>query len=313
MRIFLAGASGVLGRRLVPMLAHRGHTVIGSTRSAARADAVRALGAEPAILDGLDRDSVLAAVTAAKPDVVVHQLTALSGPANLRKFDQTFAATNRLRTEGTEHLMDAARAVGAHRFVAQSFTGWPNERTGGPVKTEADPIDPHPTAASRQTIAAIRRLESMVSAATDLAGVVLRYGAFYGPGTGLGTGGELLTMIRKRQLPVVASGAGVWSFVHIDDAAAATLAAVESDLTGLFNIVDDDPAPVRDWLPVLAEAIGAKPPLRLPAWLVRPMIGEQGVAAMTSIRGSSNAKAKRDLGWQPRYPTWRQGFREGLG
>ena len=313
MRIFLAGATGALGRRLVPMLTAHGHTVIGSTRSADKADAVRALGAEPAVMDALDRTSVLAAVQAAKPDVVVHQLTALSGPTNLRKFDQTFAETNRLRTEGTEHLMEAARAAGAHRFVAQSFTGWPNERTGGPVKTETDPIDPHPTSASRQTIAAIRHLETTVPAAADLAGVVLRYGAFYGPGTHLGTDGELITMIRKRQFPVVAGGTGVWSFIHIDDAAAATALAVESDVTGLYNIVDDDPAPVRDWLPYLAAAIGARPPRRLPAWLARPMIGEHGIAAMTTIRGSSNAKAKRDLGWRPGYPSWRQGFRAGLG
>jgi nucleoside-diphosphate-sugar epimerase len=313
MRIFLAGATGALGRRLVPMLARRGHTVVGTTRTATKADAVRALGAEPVLLDALDRDAVLAAVAAVKPDVVVHQLTALSGPANLRKFDQFFAETNRLRTEGTDHLLAAARSAGAHRVLAQSFTGWPNERTGGPVKSEVDPLDPHPTAASRQTVAAMRRLEATVPAAADLAGVVLRYGAFYGPGTGLGAGGELLTMVRRRRLPVVGGGAGVWSFIHIDDAASATVAAVESDVTGLYNIVDDDPAPVRDWLPYLAAAIGAKPPLRLPAWLVRPMVGEHGVSVMTSARGSSNARAKRDLGWQPGYPSWRQGFRAGLG
>jgi nucleoside-diphosphate-sugar epimerase len=313
MRIFLAGASGALGRRLVPMLTGRGHTVVGTTRSAAKADAVRSLGAEPVLLDALDRAAVLTAVTAAKPDVVVHQLTALSGPANLRKFDRYFAETNRLRTEGTDHLLSAARAAGAHRFVAQSYTGWPNERTGGPVKTEDDPLDPHPTAASRESVAAMRRLESTVPAATDLAGIVLRYGTFYGPGTGLGAGGELLTMIRKRQLPVVGGGTGVWSFVHIDDAAQATVDAIEGDATGLFNIVDDDPAPVHEWLPLLAEAIGAKPPLRLPAWLVRPMLGEHGVSVMTAIRGSSNARAKRDLGWQPGHPSWREGFRTGLG
>jgi nucleoside-diphosphate-sugar epimerase len=313
MRIFLAGASGALGRRLVPVLTGRGHTVVGTTRSAAKADAVRSLGAEPVQLDALDRAAVMTAVTAAKPDVVVHQLTALSGPANLRKFDRYFAETNRLRTEGTDHLLSAARAAGAHRFVAQSYTGWPNERTGGPVKTEDDPIDPHPTAASGESVAAMRRLESTVPAATDLAGIVLRYGTFYGPDTGLGAGGELLTMIRKRQLPLVGGGTGVWSFVHIDDAAQATVDAIEGDATGLFNIVDDDPAPVREWLPLLAEAIGAKPPLRLPAWLVRPMLGEQGVSMMTAIRGSSNARAKRDLGWRPSHPSWREGFRTGLG
>lgn len=313
MRIFLAGATGAVGTRLVPVLVNAGHTVVGTTRSAGKADALRQTGAEPVVMDGLDRDAVLAAVTAAEPDVVVHQLTALTGMGNPRKFDEEFAVTNRLRTDGTDNLLAAARATGAKRFVAQSYTGWPNERTGGPVKTEDDPLDPHPTAASRRTLAAIEYLESTVSEAVGLNGVVLRYGSFYGPGTGLHSGGDLLEMIRKRRFPVVAGGGGVFSFVHIDDVATATLAAIEHGAPGIYNIVDDDPAPVAEWLPYLAEVIGAKPPLRLPGWLVRPMLGEHGMAMMTTIRGASNAKAKRELDWRPAYPSWRQGFRTGLG
>jgi nucleoside-diphosphate-sugar epimerase len=313
MRIFLAGASGALGRRLVPMLAAQGHSVVGTTRGAAKADALRSLGAEPVVLDMLNHDAVLAAVAAAKPDVVMHQGTALSGSPNFRRIDQYFEETNRLRTTGTDNLLAAARAVGAHRFVAQSYTGWPNPRTGGPVKTEDDPLDPDPFPASRAALDAIRYVESTISGATDVRGSVLRYGSFYGPGNTLGRGGDLLETIRKRRFPLVGGGNGVWSFIHIDDAAAATVAAVESDATGVFNIVDDDPAPVHDWLPYLAEVIGAKPPLRVPTWLVRPALGPYGVAAMTSVRGSSNGKAKRVLDWQPRYPSWREGFRAGLG
>lgn len=313
MRVFVAGASGAIGRRLVPMLVAGGHDVVGTTRSHKHADTVRDLGAGPSIMDALNRDQVMAAVDAAKPDVVVHQLTAISGSVNLRKFDEYFAGTNRLRTTGTDNLLAAARAAGVRRFVAQSFTGWPNERTGGPVKTERDPIDPHPMAASRESLAAIKHVEDAVTSAPGIDGTVLRYGGFYGPGNALGAGGELLEMIRKRRLPLVGGGTGVWSFVHIDDAARATVLAVEGGPPGIYNIVDDDPAPVREWLPYLARVIGAKPPLRLPAWLVRPMIGEYGASMMTDVRGSSNAKARAELGWVPRYPSWRQGFREGLG
>ena len=312
MRIFVAGATGALGRRLTPMLVSGGHHVVGTTRTAARAAELRAAGVEPAVLDALDRDAVLSAVAAAKPDVIVHQLTALSGSPNLRKFDEYFALTNRLRTEGTDHLLAAARAAGVRRFVAQSFTGWTNPRTGSSVKTEEDPLDPRPTAASRETLAAIRHVESAVTAA-DLEGVVLRYGGFYGPGNTVGGGGELLEMIRKRQLPVVGGGGGIWSFLHIDDAARATVLAIEGGAPGIYNIVDDEPAPVREWLPYLAQVIGAKPPRRAPAWLVRPLLGEHGISLMTQIRGSSNTRAKRDLGLALRYPTWRQGFRDGLG
>jgi nucleoside-diphosphate-sugar epimerase len=312
MRIFLAGATGAVGSRLVPVLVGAGHAVVGTTRSAGKFDALRKAGAEPVVMDGLDPDAVLAAVTAAEPDVVVHQLSALTGAGNPRKFDQEFAVTNRLRTEGIDHLLAAARAVGAKRLVAQSYTGWPNERTGRAVKTEDDPLDRHPTASSRRTLAAIQYLESTVSGAVGIEGVVLRYGTFYGPGTGLTAGGDVLEMIRRRRFPIVAGGTGVFSFVHIDDVATATLAAVELGPPGIYNIVDDDPAPVAEWLPYLAKVIGAKPPMRLPGWLVRPMLGEHGMAMMTSIRGSSNEKAKRELGWRPAYPSWREGFRAVL-
>src|ERR1700754_507303 len=277
MRIFVAGASGAVGRRLIPLLAGRGHEVTGTTRSPERTHAIRALGAEPVVVDALDGDAVMAAVTEAKPQVVVHELTAISGPLNLRKFDAYFAATNRLRTEGTDHLLTAAHAAGVRRFIAQSYTGWPNERTGGPVKNEQDPIDPHPTPASQQTIAALRYLETAVTSASPIQGIVLRYGGFYGPGTDLGPGGQMLETVRKRQLPVLGGGTGIFSFLHIEDAAQATVLAIEDGAPGIYNIVDDEPAAVRDWLPYLARVIGAKPPLRLPAWLVRPMLGEHGV------------------------------------
>ncbi len=312
MRIFLAGATGAIGRRLVPLLIQAGHDVVGTTREPQRVRALEAAGADGVIVDGLDGDAVLAAVADAKPDVVVHELTALSGPANLRRFDEYFAQTNRLRTRGTDNLIAAAQAAGVSRLVAQSYTGWPNQRSGSLVKTEEDPLDPSPTAASRQSLAAIKHLESAVTGTPGLDGVVLRYGSLYGPGTALGAGGELLEMVRRRRLPIVGGGTGVWSHVHIDDAATATLLAVEGGAPGIYNIVDDEPAPVSEWLPELAAAIGAKPPQRLPAWLARPLLGEHGIAVMATIRGSSNAKAKRELGWTPAYPSWRQGFRAGL-
>jgi nucleoside-diphosphate-sugar epimerase len=311
MRILIAGASGAIGRRLVPMLADGGHEVIGTTRTADKVELLHDLGAQGVVMDALDPAQVMRVVTEAKPDVVIHQLTAI-GSTNLRDFDATFALTNRLRTEGTDHLLAAARAAGVGRFVAQSYTGWNNIRTGGPVKTEDDPLDPNPTVRSRKSMAAIKYVESTVAGA-PLDGVVLRYGTLYGPGNAIGAGGDVLRMIRKRQLPVVGGGGGIWSFIHVDDAAAATVIAAEGGPTGLYNITDDEPAAVRDWAPYLASVIGAKPPLRLPAWLVRPMIGEHGVSVMTQIRGASNAKARREMGWAPRYSSWRQGFRDGLG
>jgi nucleoside-diphosphate-sugar epimerase len=313
MRIFVAGATGALGRRLLPLLIGNGHQVTAMTRTNGKVAGLRAAGAEPVVADALDREAVARAVAAARPEVVVHQLTDLAGTTGMRRFDREFAATNRLRTEGTDHLVAAARAAGARRLVAQSFAGWPFARVGGPVKTEQDPLDPDPPAELRRTLDAIRHLESAVLEAEGLEGVVLRYGSFYGPGTSIGDGGFLLDDLRRRRFPVVGAGSGVWSFVHIDDAATATVAAVERGAPGTYQIVDDDPAPVSEWLPALAAAVGARPPRRVPAWLARLLAGEHGVVLMTEVRGASNAKARRDLAWRPAHPSWREGFRSGLG
>jgi nucleoside-diphosphate-sugar epimerase len=307
--MFIAGASGAIGRSLTAALIQRGHDVIGTTRTPAKADLLAGLGAQPVVLDALDRDQVVKAVIDARPDVLIHQLTAI-GKVDFRNLDSSFAPTNRLRTEGTDNLLDAARAAGVPRLVAQSYAVLSNQRSGGPVKTEADPPDPHPLRHSERTLAAIRHVESTVE---SVGGIVLRYGSFYGPGTGLCRGGDQLEMVRGRRFPLVGGGTGIWSFIHVDDAAGATVLAAEGRQTGVFNVVDDDPAPVREWLPYLAAAVGAKPPLRVPAWLVRPILGPFGMAAMTEVRGSSNAKARRELGWEPRYRSWRQGFRDGLG
>ncbi len=312
MRIFLAGATGAVGSRLVPQLLAAGHQVTGTTRTPAKAGALRAAGVEPVVADGLDREAIVAAVVAARPDAIVHQLTGLSGMGRLRDFDGAFALTNRLRTEGTDHLLAGARQAGARRFVAQSYAGWPYARGDGPVKTEDDPLDPEPVPSMRETLAAIRRLEAAVTGAEGIEGVVLRYGGFYGPGTGMAPGGEQLEMVRKRRFPIVGDGGGVWSFVHIDDAAAATLAALERGTPGIYNVVDDEPAPVRAWLPALAEAAGARPPRRLPRWVGRIAAGEALTTLMTESRGASNAKARRELGWRPAYPSWREGFRTAL-
>jgi nucleoside-diphosphate-sugar epimerase len=315
MKIFVAGATGVLGRQLVPQLVARGHEVVGMTRSAAKQDLLRSLGARPVVADALDPDSVAQAVASAEPEVIVHQLTALSGDFDMRHIDRFFETTNRLRTEGTDHLLAAARAVGARRFVAQSYAGWPAERSGGPVKDENAPFDPDPPEALRGMMAAIRHLEEAVTGATWLEGVVLRYGGFYGPGTTLSAdpAASHTAAIRKRQFPVVGDGGGIWSFIHVADAAAAAAGAVEHGERGVYNVVDDEPAPVRDWLPVLASALDAKPPRRVPRWLVRLAAGEAAAVMMTDVRGASNEKAKRELGWQPRYASWRQGFAQGLG
>jgi nucleoside-diphosphate-sugar epimerase len=313
MRIFVAGATGVLGRRLVPLLVEGGHQVTAMTRSPGKADGLRRAGAEPVVADALDRDAVVGAVAAARPEVVVHQLSDLAGMTSFRRFDRGFAATNRLRTEGTDHLVAAARAAGARRLVAQSFAGWPFARVGGPVKTEDDPLDPDPPAQVRNTLDAIRHLEAAVVGAEGLEGVVLRFGGFYGPGTSVGEGGFMLDDLRRGRLPLVGAGTGVWSFVHIDDAAAATAIAVERGAPGIYQIVDDEPAPVSAWLPALAAAAGARPPRRVPTWLARLLGGEHTVVLMTEIRGASNAKAGRQLGWRPAHPSWRQGFADGLG
>jgi nucleoside-diphosphate-sugar epimerase len=308
MRVFVAGAGGAIGRRLVPQLVERGHEVVASTRSKEKLEELRALGAEPVVMDGLDALQVGEVVARAEADVVVHQMSALANMSDLRRFDKEFAVTNELRTKGTDSLLAAAEAAGARRFVVQSYTGWPNIREGGPVKTEDDPLDPNPPAQQTESLAAIRYLERAVLDA-PLEGVVLRYGSFYGPGASE----PLVELVRARKMPVVGSGAAIWSWIHVEDAAAATVAAVESRATGIYNVVDDDPAPVSDWLPYFAEVVGAKPPRHVPVWLARVAAGEVGVSAMTRIRGSSNAKAKRELGWQPKWPSWRDGFRDGLG
>ncbi len=308
MRIFVAGATGAIGTPLVRALVANGHDVIGMTRSPAKADTLRAAGATPVIADALDRDAVLAAVTAAEPEVVVHQLTALGDLKFPRNMDRAFAATNRLRTEGTENLLAAALAAGARRIVAQSFAGWPAIRSGGPVKTEADPFDPDPVPSMRASLDAIKRCEELVTGAEGIEGIALRYGGFYGPGTGLSADGEQLELVRKRRFPVVGDGAGVWSFIHIDDAAAATVAAIEGGAPGVYNVTDDEPAPVRVWLPALAAAAGAPAPRHVPRWVGRLAAGEAAVAMMTTIRGAANDKAKRALGWTPAHASWREGF-----
>jgi nucleoside-diphosphate-sugar epimerase len=300
LRIFIAGATGALGRRLVLQLVERGHHAIGTTRG--RPDEVRALGAEPVVLDPLDAAAVREAVVAARPDVVVHQLTALSGLKLGRSFDKAFAMTNRLRTEGTDHLLAAARAAGVERLVWQSFAGWPLSREGDALKSEDAPFDREPPADARESLAAIRHLEAAV---TEAGGIVLRYGGFYGPGTGIADDGEQVEMLRKRRLPVGGSGAGIWSLVHIDDAAAATVAAIEHGTPGVYHVVDDEPAPVRELIPGIAAAVGAPPPRHVPGWLVKLAAGGQAHSMMTSVRGASNAKAKRELGWAPRH-VWRE-------
>ena len=314
MKVFVAGATGAIGRPLLPLLVAAGHDVTALTRSPDKAEGLLAAGAEPVVADALDRDAIVAAIVRAQPDVVLHELTAIDDLSDLRRFDRSFATTNRLRTEGTDNLLAGAQAAGARRFVAQSFGGWPFAREGGMVKSEEDPLDENPPTAIRQTLAAIKHLERAVTGAEGIEGLVLRYGGFYGPGTSIDAdGGQTTEMVKKRRFPIVGDGNGVWSLVHIEDAAAATVAAVERGEPGIYNVTDDEPAPVREWLPVFAETIGAKPPRRVPVWLGRLAAGELAVTMMTGIRGASNAKAKRELGWTPRYPSWREGFRTGLG
>jgi nucleoside-diphosphate-sugar epimerase len=311
-RVFVAGATGAVGKRLVPLLIASGHDVAAMTRTPEKERSLRALGAEPVVADGLDRAAVIRAVTRSEPEAVVHEMTGLTGETSLRRFDRVFALTNRLRTEGTDHLLEAARAAGARRFVAQSYGNWNYERTGSSVKTEDDGLDPSPPANQRESLAAIRYLEQAVEGTEDVDGVALRYGNLYGPGTGFAEDGEIVSMVRRRRLPIIGGGGGMWSFLHVDDAATATAAALERGGSGAYNVADDEPVRVADWLPELARAVGAKPPRRIPVWLGRLATGEVGVSLMTRIRGASNAKAKHELGWAPRYPTYRDGFRDGL-
>jgi nucleoside-diphosphate-sugar epimerase len=300
MRVLVIGATGAIGVRLVPRLIEAGHEVVGTSRSPAKAEGLRALGAEPIALDLLDPAAVRAAVLRTEPEAVVHQATALADVSFSRNMDRTFAQTNRLRTEGTDALLAAAAEAGVGRFVAQSFASMRNARVGGMVKSEDDPLDPSPLPGMRESQAAMRHLDRAV---TDAGGIALRYGAFYGAANA-----GLLEPVRKRQFPIVGGGGGVVSFIHLDDAAAATVLALERGGAGIYNVTDDEPAPVREWLPVLASALGAKPPRHVPRWLARLFAGDIAVLMGTESRGASNAKARRELGWEPRYPSWRQGF-----
>ncbi|WP_151484800.1 NAD-dependent epimerase/dehydratase family protein [Streptomyces albicerus] len=313
MKIFIAGASGAIGGHLVTQLVARGHEVVGTTRSAAKTGALRALGAEPVIVDALDPDSVADAVAKAEPEVIVHQLTAIGGPMKMRNMRRMVAATNRLRTEGTDHLLAAGRAVGVRKFVAQSNAMW-MERTSGPVVGEDGRIEPNPPADVQETVAALRHVEDAMTGLTWADGIAIRYGGFYGPGTGIEAAPDavMTQMIRKRRFPIVGGGAGVWSMVHIADAASVTVAAIERGKPGIYHAADDDPAAVHVWLPELARALGAKPPRRVPAWLAGLLGGKGPVDMMTRAPGISTEKTKRELGWTPRYPSWRTGFTDGM-
>lgn len=309
MRVFVAGGTGVVGRRLVPRLVDRGHQVTATTTSAGKVGLLAKLGADAVVMDGLDSVSVGRAVAQARPDVIVHQMSGISlahgGKPDLKHMDRWFAITNRLRTEGTDHLLAAAEATGVPQFVAEGYANWNGARQGGWVKTEEDPLDLYAGTAAQTTMAALRHVENVVGKA---GGAVLRYGGLYGPGAT----DDQVELVRKRQFPLVGDGTGYSSWVHLDDAASATVLAVEQKATGVFNIVDDEPAPASEWLPYLAACAGAKPPRRVPTWLARLLAGDLAVTLMTEGRGFSNAKAKAELGWQPSYPSWRQGFKEAL-
>ena len=308
MRVFVAGGTGVMGRRLVPQLVARGHQVTATTTGPGKLGLLEQLGADGVVMDGLDAVSVGEAVAAARPDAIVHKMTAISpvhaGKPDMKHMDRFFATTNRLRTEGTDHLLAAAEATGVSHVVAQGHASWNGIRRGGWVKTEEDPLDPGPTN-MREGMEAMRHVEDVV---VEAGGAVLRYGGFYGPGAT----DDVVELVRRRQFPLVGGGTGYSSWVHLDDAASATVLAVEQQARGVFNIVDDEPAPASEWLPHLAACTGAKRPMRVPKWLARLLAGDVAVTMMTEGRGFSNAKAKRELGWELRYPSWRQGFREGL-
>jgi len=312
MKVFVTGGTGAIGKFLLPLLLENKHEVVALTRSVIKATALEEAGVSAVIADPLDKNALTAAVRRAEPEVIIHELTALSKAGNFRKLDQEFALTNRFRTEVTDTLLAAARTIGTRRCITKSYCGWPYAKTGGPVKTEEDPLDPKPPESFTRTLAAIKSQEDKIRATTFLQGVALRYGNFYGPGTAIGKRGVVVEMVRKRRLPIIGGGGGVWSFIHILDAARATLAAMTRGAPGIYNIVDDEPAKVSTWLPALAAAVGAKPPYKIPHWLGELMVGKAGVMMMTQIRGCSNAKAKRELGWTPVYPSWRVGFADGL-
>jgi len=305
MRVFVAGGAGVLGQRLVPQLVARGHEVMATTTDPGKLDLLESLGAEGVVMNGLDAESVHVAVATAQPEVIVHQMTAISGKPDMKHMDRWFAITNRLRTEGTDHLLAAASESGVDHIVAQSYASWNGIREGGWVKTEEDPLDLHEGSVAYPVMQAVRHVEESVLAVD---GAVLRYGGLYGPGAT----DDQVELVRKRQYPLVGSATGYTSWVHLDDAASATVLAVEKRARGVYNIVDDEPAPASEWLPYLATCAGAKPPMRVPAWLARLLAGEVAVRVMTEGRGFSNAKAKRELGWELRYPSWREGFATAL-
>ena len=312
MKVLVTGGTGAIGKFLLPLLVENRHEVVALTRSVTKAAQLEEGGVSTFIVDPLDKPRLTAAVRRAEPEVIIHQLTALSAVGNFRKFDQDFALTNRFRTEVTDTLLAAARTIGTRRFIAQSYCGWPYAKKGGPVKTEDDPLDPKPPESFTKTLSAIRYLEDTVCKTTSLEALALRYGMFYGPGTAIGKGGAILKMVRKRRFPIVGGGGGVWSFIHILDAARAAVAAISRGAPGIYNIVDDEPAKVATWLPAFAKAVEAKPPYRIPHWLGELTIGKAGVSIMTQIRGCSNAKAKQELNWTPIYPSWRIGFVDGL-
>jgi len=310
MRILVAGATGAIGLQLVPQLIAAGHSVVGTTRTAAKAELIKRMGAEPVIADGLDAPAIRAAVIAAEPDTIIDQMTDLADVTDIRHFDRAFTATNRLRTQGIDFLLAAAREAGVGRFIAQSFCGWTYGRGGEEIKTETDALDPDPPEELRRTLQAIQHLEDAVTGSADPEGIVLRYGSFYGPDTGM-LSRAMIDQLRGRRVPLIGGGGGQWSFIHVEDAAAATVAAVERGKPGnIYNIVDDEPAEVSEWLPALATLVGARSPIRVPAWLGRLFAGEHLVSMMTEVRGGSNAKAKQELGWRPAHPSWRQGFAE---
>lgn len=311
MKVFVAGGTGVIGRRLIPRLIEQGHDVVALVRTPEKRKQVEVLGAASVVGDALDETALSAAVKQAEPEVIIHQLTSHGGLADFKKLDADFRVTNRLRTEATRTMLNAARLVGTRRIIVQSFCGLSFAREGGPIKTEDDPLDSSPPAAFSQTVGAIRSLEEALQQQADVEGIALRYGFLYGPGTSISEDGQLVAMVRKRQFPIVGDGAGIWSFTHVDDAAESA-AAVARGEPGVYNIVDDEPAPVSEWLPFLAQAVGARAPRRVPVWLAKPILGEGGIAMMTQARGGANSKAKRALGWRPTYASWRDGFVNGL-
>jgi nucleoside-diphosphate-sugar epimerase len=312
MRVFVAGATGAVGRELVPALVSAGHAVVGLTRSPAKAEALKRTGALPVVADVFDEPSIRHAFMSFRPDIVIHELTGLGGVSDLVHFDRMFAATNRLRREGTDLLLTAAREAGVRRFIAQSFCGWPYERKGGAIKSETEALDPAPPAQQRRSLEAIEYLERTVIGSRTPEGIVLRYGILYGAGTGM-LDPAAIELIRRRRFPLIGDGNGWWSFLHVADAASAAIASIDRGAPGeIYNVVDDEPTQVKQWLPMLANLLGAKPPFHVPAWIGRLLAGEHMVSMMTQVRAGSNDKAKRALGWRPAYPSWRTGFAEIL-